>query len=261
MSMLIAVDIGNSTIGIGLFSYQESAAPCAVMKVPSRPARTPAAYAKLITGCIRKETMLQGALRPGGVISSVVPSLRRPLITAVKEVCGKNPLVVSHAVKTGLSFAVQQPERVGADRIANAVAAVHRTGKPVAVVDFGTATTITVVGKRKRFLGGAILPGIRLMQNALYTGTAGLPRNSFVKRKKFLGTNTAAAITSGIINGSAGAVEALVKGIEKELGYKVELIVTGGNAALIAPGIRRRHRVVPELTFEGLHMIYLLNSA
>jgi type III pantothenate kinase len=154
---------------------------------------------------------------------------------------------------------VANPSRIGADRIANAVAASHIFKGPVAVVDCGTATTITVVGPGKIFLGGAIMPGLSVMRESLYRSAARLPRAPLVRPEKVLAGETSASISSGIIYGTAGAVRSLVHGIEKELGFRVQLVLTGGQGALLSPLMGRRHRLMPTLTFEGLRLIHLRN--
>ncbi|MBI3592760.1 MAG: type III pantothenate kinase, partial [Nitrospirae bacterium] len=192
-------------------------------------------------------------------VSSVVPYLNKPVIESLKSLCRKKPLVVSDKITSGLSFDVKQPGEIGADRIANAVAGFHHARKAVAVVDFGTATTITVVGRNMNFLGGAIMPGIHLMQKSLHRETAKLPIVPLKKNSRALGKDTASSITSGIIHGTAGAVETIIKNMEKELDFKLQLVLTGGNAKFMSSLLKRNYDLVPNLTFEGLRLIYLKN--
>lgn len=259
MNSLLAVDIGNTTIGMCLFLKPEDSTKFFIKRIPTHPAQLANKYKKIIVEFIDSAGTSRNVerLEINSVISSVVPSLNKPIIKAVTEVCKKRPLIVSHLLDCGINFDVQEPEKVGADRIANAVAGFHYFNKPAAVVDFGTATTVTVVGRRQTYFGGAIMPGIDLMQKALHSGTAKLPAVCLKTPKKFLGKNTVSAITSGIMHGTAGAVEALIKGMEKELNFKVKLVLTGGHAKHISPLIKKKHIVFPGLTFEGLRLIYL----
>ncbi len=262
MRALLAVDIGNSTIGFGIFLKPTKNTKLFIKKIPTHPIQSAETYRKIIAEIIEHFTHLPihtftHSLEIDSIISSVVPSLNPSIIEAIKDICGRKPIIVSHELHCGLTFDVKRPEEIGTDRIANAVAGFYYFKKPVAVVDFGTATTITVVGRHSNFLGGAIMPGIELMQKALHTGTAKLPPVSNKRPKTVLGKDTASSITSGIINGTASAVEALIKSIEKELGFRLKLVLTGGHAKLMSPLIKRDHSMIPNLTFEGLRLIYL----
>ncbi len=262
--MLLAIDIGNSTIGIGLFLDPSKKKNLLTKKICSHPVQAPEKYKKIFSEFVK--TQISSAKNSAhkidaldAIVSSVVPALDQPVIKALKNICGKNPLIVSHKLDCGISFDILKPETVGADRIANAVAGFDYFKKPVAVVDFGTATTITIVGKKQNLLGGAILPGIELMQKSLYSGTARLPFFSLKSNAAALGKNTESSINSGIIYGSAGAVEKIIKNMEKELHFRLKLALTGGHAGLITGLIERDHIVSPHLTFEGLRLIHINN--
>lgn len=262
LSTLLAVDIGNSTIGFGIFLNPAKNTKLFIRKIPTHPIQSAEAYRKILAEIIEHFTNLPihpFAYSPeiDAIISSVVPALNPPIIEAIKDIYGRKPIIVSHKLHCGLAFDLKRPEEIGTDRIANAVAGFYYFKKPVTVVDFGTATTITVVGRHSNFLGGAIMPGIELMQKALHTGTAKLPPVPIKRPKTVLGKDTASSMTSGIINGTAGAVEALIKSIEKELGFRLKLVLTGGHAKLVSPLIKRDHILAPNLTFEGLRLIYL----
>ncbi|WP_333655243.1 type III pantothenate kinase [Dissulfurispira sp.] len=270
MSILLAVDIGNSTIGFGIFLNPIKNTKLFIKKIPTHPIQSAEAYKKIIAEIIEHFTHspthpFTHSPRIDSIVSSVVPSTDRSIIEAIKDICSRKPIIVSHKIPCGLTFDVKHPERIGADRIADAVAGFSYYKKPVAVVDMGTATTITVVSPKKScnhpvFLGGAIMPGIDLMHHALHEGTAKLPPVSIKRPKTVLGKDTASSMTSGIINGTAGAVEALIKSIEKELGFRLKLVLTGGHAKLVSPLIKRDHCLAPNLTFEGLRLIYLYMS-
>lgn len=282
MSALLAVDIGNTTIGLCLFFKAEDGTKFSIKKIPAHPVQSAKTYKKIILEFMdsagtnhnveQLEQFKHSSIRSGNlrlalpvdhkinaVISSVVPALNKHVIKAVTEACKKRPLIVNHKLDFGLILDVEQPEKVGTDRIANAVAGFHYFKKPVAIVDFGTATTLTVVGRRQTYIGGAIMPGISLMQKALHSGTAKLPPVVLKIPEKFLGKNTVSSIISGIMHGTAAAVESLIKGMEKEINFKVKLVLTGGYAKLMSPLIKRKHIVAEGLIFEGLRLIYLKN--
>ncbi|MCL5236708.1 MAG: type III pantothenate kinase [Nitrospirae bacterium] len=268
MNALLAVDIGNSTIGFGLFPEPAGDAGLFIRKIPVRPVRSPRTYRKVIAGLLKETAPNTHQRGPGPgnytintIISSVVPSLNRVLAESLSSLSEEKPLMVSSRLNSGLTFETERPEETGADRIANAVAGYSYTKGPVAVADFGTATTLTIVGKKRNFLGGAILPGIQLMRKSLRAETAKLPLIDLTRPERALGKSTVSSIASGIVFGTVGAVEILVKSMEKELDFKLQLVLTGGNAQLVAPLIKRDHKLIPDLTFEGLRLIYLRTVA
>ncbi len=258
--MLIAVNIGNSNIGFGLFPDPLHSTALIVRKVPTHPARTSGFYKKIIAQMI-KETDTGNIHRSiSAIVASVVPARNTVINKTLASFCKKRPLHVSAGINSCLTFSVKEPFKLGADRIANAVAGIEcNKGRPTAVLDFGTTTTITVVGKKSVLLGGAILPGISLMLKALNSGTAKLPLVSTDALEKALGEDTASSIISGIIYGTAGAVEKLIIMMEKELKFKLQLVLTGGNAPFVSSFISRAFIHRPHITLEGLRLIYLIN--
>jgi type III pantothenate kinase len=197
------------------------------------------------------------------IVASVVPDSNALINGALACFCKRRPLYVKAGkagMNSGLVFSVKEPFRMGSDRIANAIAGVScNKGRPTAIVDFGTATTVTVIGRQRTVMGGAILPGVYLMTKALHAGTAKLPLASLDALQNAIGKDTASSITSGVAYGTAGAVEKLIKMMEKELKYKLQLVLTGGDAPFISPYISRSSKLRPNLTFEGLRLIYLEN--
>lgn len=254
--MLICIDIGNSSIGFGLFLEPAKKTLMCVKKIPTHPHETISEYREIVNSLINdaKKVNLQ---HKDVIISSVVPDITPLIVEAINGITTKKPLLVNHKTTGGLSLNIRKKKGIGADRITNAVGAYFHLNEPVAVADCGTATTITVVGKDLDIMGGAILPGIGLMQKALYTETAKLPDISLKKPKKFLGRDTISSINSGIIHGTAGALENIILGIEQEIGYRLRLILTGGYARVISPVLRLTHLLLPHLIFEGLRLIYL----
>lgn len=259
--MLLVIDIGNSSITMGIFDRDRLLGR---VSLPVRPRGDPAHYRGEIEAFM-SERRVEEPLK-GVIISSVVPELAGVLDCSVRQISAREPLTVAHSLDTGLTFDVERPGDVGADRISNAVAALEAFGSPVAVVDFGTATTISAVRDR-RFLGGAILPGLRLMDEALHKGTAKLPSVYSAAESKgsvplvaALGKNTTTSMISGMIYGTSGAVERIIRGIEAEQGCAFKVVITGGNAFMIMPYIERDCSVDPDLTLKGLRLIYERNA-
>ena len=157
---------------------------------------------------------------------------------------------------TGLNLKVKAPEELGTDRLADAAGAYAIYRGPVAVIDFGTATTITIVGKNADFIGGSIMPGIGLMNDVLAQRTSKLTKVPLEQPVPALGTDTAGCIRSGLLIGTAGAVERILDEIEKETGYIFRVVITGGYAHLVDPFIKRPHEMNVFLTHEGLREIY-----
>jgi type III pantothenate kinase len=256
---LLAIDIGNSTVRLGLFPDETD--PGLLLT------RTLASTQNSLEGSLRKELgrLLAEASASvsdnilshrevGVIISSVVPKINRVVINILKKYYAK-PFFVDPK-SAGLKFRAPFPEKVGSDRIANAVAGFSITGKPTAIVDFGSATTISVVGKRRTFIGGAIMPGLDMMADMLASRTAKLPDIKIARPDKALGSDTSSAITAGIVLGTAGAVMKIVSSIEEETGLQLCLIITGGRLEIVSPFLERTHLALPDLIFEGLRIIY-----
>ncbi|MCX7793372.1 MAG: type III pantothenate kinase [Thermodesulfovibrionales bacterium] len=248
MSFIVAVDIGNSTITAGRFSEEG----LSVISVPTFPVRDVYYYSSFFREIVLKE-------RPKGfIISSVVPELTLPVKEAALLFTDK-VILMDYRLDTGLRFAIPEPEKTGTDRIAEAAAAYDEFKAPLVVADLGTATTLTVIGEEGLYMGGAILPGVRAMAEALGKQTAQLPEIEPSFPAEPVGRETVSAINSGIIYGTAGAVERLREEFEKELGKSLLLITTGGNAPLIEPYLRRLDFKRPYLVLKGLKLIFERN--
>jgi len=252
--MLIAIDIGNSSVNIGFFV----SAGLFVQKIDTYPLLSQREYLAFINKFIREKNI--DKTPEGIIISSVVPGHTRVFQKAAERLISGSAKILSQETRTGLTFDVRNPGKVGPDRIANAVAAYELYKCPVAVADFGTATTVSVVGKGAVFLGGSIMPGIGLMNESLARGTSLLFRVPLRPPGSALGKNTTANIQSGLFYGAAGAVEKIVGEIEKESGFRLKIVVTGGYGALVSCLLKKRHKLKPYLTLEGLEIIYKRNA-
>lgn len=253
--VFLAIDIGNSSINIGFFVDSG----LFVQKLDTWPKMTAIEYGSFLNSLMNEKNI--DKIPEGVIISSVVPDHTTVVGEAIREFLSLEPLIVSDKINTGLTFNIRNPENLGSDRIANAVAAYERCHCPVAVVDFGTATTISIVGKSAVFLGGAILPGVRLMNESLSEGTAQLSAVPLTEQPiSALGVDTAECIHAGIFFGTAGAVERILSEIEKAIGSKLKVILTGGYGSILAKFFKNEADFIPHLTLEGLRILYFRNK-
>ncbi len=194
------------------------------------------------------------------IVASVVPELTDGIVAMVRRLFGREPLVLGPGLKTGISVLYDSPREVGPDRIADAVAAFERTKTATIVVDFGTATTFNCISEKGEYLGGIIVPGVRIGYDALLAAAAKLTRAELVEPPRVLGRNTPHALQSGAIHGSAAMVDGLVERLEAELGFTCQVVATGGLAAVIAKHSKRIQSVDPDLTLQGLRLLHERNS-
>jgi type III pantothenate kinase len=251
--MLIAIDIGNSSTNIGYFTVRG----LLVQRIDTHPLKDSEEYLSAICNFLQQNRVEKNSL--GGIISSVVPRHTSVLFEVLRRLsCAEKEalLVVDHKMHTGLKFKVNAPESVGTDRIANAIAAREFYGAPVAIVDFGTATTISVVGRAGDFVGGSILPGLRLMNSALDVGTSQLKEVLLEAPTRVLGVDTAGCIRSGLFYGTAGACERILAEVEEETGFDLKVVLTGGYAPIVGGFLKRIHEINLNLTLEGLRILY-----
>ena len=254
--MLLAIDIGNTNIKIGVFDGDELKA---TWNLATGIHRTADEYGGVVLNLMERKKVSPSDIT-GVALCSVVP----PLLPAFVELCTKylnsEPLVIEAGVKTGMRIRLDNPKEVGSDRVVDAVAAQHLYGRPLIIVDLGTATTFSVVSQEGDYLGGAIAPGIVISTETLYTRTAALPRIRLSRPEQTIGRNTVTAMQSGIVFGHIGLIEGMIRRIELELGGKAKVVATGGQAYFLAQEIPAIEIVNPELTLIGLRLIYEMNK-
>ncbi len=254
--MILALDIGNTNIVIGCMEKDRA---YFVERVSTNSSKTELEYVvdfktlldlyqikmENITGCI---------------VASVVPPLNNIVTAALKKLLHVSPLLVGPGIKTGLNILMDNPGQLGSDLVVNAVAGLHYYGAPIIMIDMGTATTISVVDNRKNYIGGMILPGVRVSLDSLVNRTSQLPRISLEAPKKIIGKNTIDCMKSGIIMGQASCIDGMIERIWDLLGYQAQVVATGGLAGCIVPYCKKKIVYDNELTLKGLEIIYRKNT-
>jgi len=254
--MLLAIDIGNTTIALGVF---EGRALVKEWLAKSEREKTADEYGVLLLDLLRLAGLEPSAVG-GVIISSVVPPLTPSFQDLRQRLFGRKALVVGPGLKTGLPILSENPGEVGADRVVASLAAFEKYGGPCIVVDFGTATTFDALTAKGEYLGGAIAPGIRISAEALYLRTAKLPQIEVVKPRRTIGRTTVSSMQSGIYFGYVGLVNHLIAEIRAELGGRAAIVVTGGFGAQLGPEIRGDYHLEPHLVLEGLRLLYDRNA-
>lgn len=253
--MLLAIDIGNTNITLGMFQGEQVRATWRLAPDVNRLADE---YGVLMISLLSQEGLSKSDV-DAAVMSSVVPDLEPVFEQACARYFNVRPLVVGTGVRTGLRILYDSPRDVGADRVADAVAAIHLYGPPLIVVDLGTGTVFDAISKEGDYVGGAIAPGMAIAAEALFRRAAKLYRVELARPKTAIGRNTVAAVQSGLIFGYVGLVEGIVTRFKEELGGQAKVVATGGWAELIASETSVIDVVDPNLTLTGLRILYELN--
>ena len=262
--MLVAIDVGNTQTVIGLFGPGDGPAGSGTelayhWRIATVASRTADELALLIDQLFQLQGLDPEEVISGLAVASVVPRQR----TALREMADRwfkvDTVIVEPGVRTGMPIHYDNPKEVGADRIADAVAAYERYGGPTIVIDFGTATTFEVVSERGEYLGGVIIPGIEISLEALFARAALLPRVELVEPRSVLAKNTVESVQAGVIYGFAAQVDGLCRRLEDELG-PCQVVATGGLAGLIGPYSAAIEHHEPWLTLEGLRIIFGRNQ-
>lgn len=252
--MLLTIDVGNTNIVIGAFRGETLVHTWRLTTIRERTADE---LGILVASLCERHEIRQGDIS-GIILASVVPPLTGTLITMVTEYFGRVPLVFEPAVNGGMPILIDNPSEVGADRVANGIAAfaTYGRGLPLIIVDFGTATTFDAVSAKGDYLGGVICPGPTVSAEALFQRAARLPRIDVRKPPRVIGTNTIAAMQSGLFWGYVDMVEGLLRRMKAELGGGATVLATGGLAPVVAPESALIEHVDPDLTLHGLRLVW-----
>lgn len=254
--MLLAIDIGNTNIVIGGIKDNQIVFEA---RIATDRSKTSDQYAVDIKDILSLFDVKAEDIQDC-IISSVVPPVFNSVRTGILKVTGKSPMVVGPGLKTGLKIHMDNPAQVGSDRIVIAVAALAEYKPPLILMDLGTATTLEVVGEDNSYLGGCIIPGVRISLDALTSRTAQLPGIRLEQPKRVIGKNTVDCMRSGIMYGTAAMIDGMLDRIEEELGTSTTVIATGGIAQFVVPLCRREIKLEKDLMLKGLNLIYQKNK-
>lgn len=252
--MLLAIDVGNTNIVIGVFRDTDLIHSWRLTTIRER---TSDELGILVASLCDRHGVRRQEIT-GIVVASVVPPLTATMITMVTDYFAQTALLFEPSVNGKMPILIDKPAEVGADRVANSIAAFDTYGKglPLIVVDFGTATTFDAVSAKGEYLGGVICPGPKLSAEALFQRAARLPRIDVTKPARVIGTNTVAAMQSGLFWGYVDMVEGLVRRMKAELGGAAVVVATGGLASVVAPESSEIEHVDEELTLRGLRLVW-----
>jgi type III pantothenate kinase len=253
---LLAIDIGNTQTVAGLFSGEQLIDH---WRLHTDKDRTSDETRLWLRSLLEMEGHAAESI-DGVIVSSVVPAVTARFRQVGARLADGAVIVIEPGVKTGMPILIDNPREVGADRVVNSVAARHRYGAPVIVVDFGTSTNFDVVGRDGAYLGGAIAPGLAIATNALIAGAAALRNVEFLPPRSPIGKGTVEAIQSGALYGHAGLVDGIMERLVAEVGGDVTRVATGGLASTIVPHCHTVDDIDEFLTLEGLRLIYAMNT-
>ncbi|MCI8493840.1 MULTISPECIES: type III pantothenate kinase [Anaerotruncus] len=254
--MILSIDIGNSNINIGAYHNDEL---LFLTHIVSEAGKTEVEYAVLLHHILHLHRLSEQNLK-GAVISSVVPQLS-PVLKAAVQLTSPVPVMqIGPGVKTGLNIRIDNPAQLGADFVAAAVGAFEKYPLPVIIVDFGTATKISIVDHSRSFIGGSIMPGVRVALDALSNRAAQLPHISLEPPAPVIGTNTVDCMKSGVLLGNASMIDGMIERYEEKAGPAASIVATGESVDAIAPFCRHKLLVDKTLRLDGLYAVWKKNT-
>lgn len=258
--MLLVFDVGNTNVVVGVYKEKELVTS---WRLSTTEERTADEYGITIINLFERSEMDYKGVK-SVIISSVVPNIMYSLEKSIKRYFNVDPVVIGPGVKTGINIKYDNPKEVGADRIVNAVGALEIYKKSLIIVDFGTATTFCAIGKSGNYYGGAIMPGIKISSDALFSRAAKLPRVELAPTPNIICKNTVQSMQAGIVYGYVGSVDYIVENMTKEMEALGEedifVVSTGGLSKLILPHSKTINEYNQRLTLEGLRVIYEKNK-
>ena len=253
--MILAIDIGNTNIVVGCIDKEKT---YFIERLSTVRTKTELEYAVDIKVVLDLYHVKRGDIE-GCIISSVVPQITNIAKLAVEKILKKEPIGLGPGVKTGLNIMMDHPGQLGADLVADAVAGIAEYQVPLIIVDMGTATTVSVVDDKKNYVGGMIMPGMRVSLDALTARASQLSGISIEAPKRLIGKNTIECMKSGVLYSNAAAIDGIIERIEEEIGQKATVIATGGLAKKIVPHCKKEIILDEYLLLKGLMVIYEKN--
>lgn len=254
--MILALDMGNTNIVVGGIDDQKT---YFVERITTNHGKTDLEYAINIKNILEIHKLDISCIE-GAILSSVVPPLNKTILSAVEKICGFRPMLVGSGMKTGLNILMDNPKTVGSDLIVDSIAALNEHPCPIIIIDMGTATTMCVVDQSGNYIGGVILPGLKVSLDSLSSRTAQLPHISLEIPDKVIGKNTIDCMRSGILYGSAAMIDGIIDHMNEELGAKATVIATGGLSQFVTP-LCKHHIIYDEaLLLKGLLILYKKNK-
>ena len=253
--MVFTIDIGNSNIVVGTVNRQ---GVLFVERMSTDHKKTELEYAILLKSAMEIHGITTNEIK-GCIISSVVPPVTSVINRALEKLTGEKALVVGPGIRTGLNIKIENPAQLGSDLVVDAVAGIAEYPLPLIIIDMGTATTMSAIDAAGNYLGGVIIPGVRVALDSMVSRTAQLPRISFEAPKKAIGKNTIECMKSGSVLGSASMLDGMIDRLEEELSQDATVVATGGIAPFITPHCK--HKIVCDdtLLLKGLYLIYNKN--
>ncbi|MBR4720395.1 MAG: type III pantothenate kinase [Clostridia bacterium] len=248
--MILAVDVGNTNIVIGCIDEGKIVFSG---RLTTNAQKTDMEIAVMLKNILTLNGIATDKFE-GAIVSSVVPPMNKALKSAINLVTGKDAYMVNGS--EGLTIDIDDPSQLGPDLVVGAVAVLNEYKPPVVLIDLGTATTIFVIDKDSKYLGGAIMPGIAISQQALSSKASLLPSISLEAPKSVIGKNTVDSMNSGAVFGNASMIDGMLDRIEKELGSKVTAVATGGLSRFIAKHCKHEILYEEDLLLKGLWLIY-----
>ncbi len=253
--MILVIDIGNTNIVLGCVENRRLRFTA---RASSDRNKTEDEYALMLKGILDMHGISCSQIE-GGIISSVVPELKKVMSETVKRLTGKTFLTVGSGLKTGLNIRTDAPDKLGSDLVVDAVAASAKYPKPTIIFDMGTATTLSVLDSEGKYIGGMIIPGMRLSVDALSARAAQLPYINLDTPNEIIGKNTVDCMQAGVIYGHAAMLDGLIDRVEDALGCPVTTVITGGLSRIVVPHCRRKIIYDENLLLDGLVILYEKN--
>lgn len=251
--MLLAIDVGNTNITIGLFKEDEI---LGTFRMTTKIPRTSDEYGIFLYNLLHSKGLHRSEV-DAAILASVVPDVNHHIVNGLIKYFNVTPILVEPGIKTGIKIALPNPKEVGADRIVDAVAAYEIYGGPVLVIDYGTATTHDLVLADATLAGGVTSPGIRIAAHALWQDAAKLPKIEIMKPERVLGKDTITSMQSGLVFGHIGQTEYIIRKIREEAGLDhMTVVATGGLGKIIYDETESIHHYDPNLTLKGLNILY-----